>query len=117
MLTPPVVFIILLLSSIIFGWLLTLVSFKRKDAKGDSGTSYACGENSPANLAQPDYSQFFPFAFFFTILHVFTLTIATIPVLNPGSFAIAIVYALAAIISLVILFARHSEAPKAPKNL
>ena len=28
---------------------------------------------------QPDYGQFFPFAFFFTILHVVALMVATVP--------------------------------------
>ena len=106
MLTPPVVFIILLLSSIIFGWLLKSVSFKRKDAKGDSGTSYACGENSPTNLMQPDYSQFFPFAFFFTILHVVALMITTVPIETMETFTIAFIYLLGAAAGLRILFRR-----------
>ncbi len=29
---------------------------------------YACGEDMPSHLMQPDYSQFFPFAFFFTVI-------------------------------------------------
>ena len=106
LLSPPAAFVIVLAAMLALSKFLSLISAKPKTHGEGMEKSYGCGEDAPANMAQPDYSQFFPFAFFFTILHVFTLTIATIPVLNPGSFAIAIVYALAAIISLVILFRR-----------
>jgi len=41
--------------------------------------AYACGEDIPQTMVQPDYGQFFPFAFFFTILHVVALTVTTLP--------------------------------------
>lgn len=53
---------------------------------------YACGEELASHLIQPDYGQFLPFAFFFTILHVMALMAATVPVTTSGSSAIAGLY-------------------------
>ena len=107
LLTPPAAFVIMLASMLIFLKLLAGLSYKRKGSLGEGAEkTYACGEESPTNMVQPDYSQFFPFAFFFTLLHVFTLTIATVPLVTLGSFAIAAIYILAAITGLVILFRR-----------
>jgi NADH-quinone oxidoreductase subunit A len=106
LLTPPICFIVVLLITTIFAWALSKLSFKPKDRPADAGTSYACGENIETNLMQPDYSQFFPFAFFFTVLHVVALTIATIPVETTNSFAIALIYLIGAMIGLIILLRR-----------
>ena len=79
-LTPPVVFLEVLVVMVIFSKALSLLSYKIKGkVPGGTCKSYACGENVPTHLMQPDYSQFFPFAFFFTVLHVVTLMIATAP--------------------------------------
>ncbi len=75
---PPVVFALFLILSI--G--ISAVS-KRLAARGvDSERkwqSYACGEDMAENQGQPDYTQFFKFAFFFTIMHVVVLVVATDP--------------------------------------
>jgi NADH-quinone oxidoreductase subunit A len=84
---------------------LSKLSAKGKPGEGQ-GASYACGEDLPTHLMQPDYSQFFPFAFFFTILHVVALMISTIPVTTIGSFAIAVLYLAGALVSIMILFRR-----------
>ena len=97
---------IVLISMLIFSRLLSTLAYNPKKHGEGEGKSYACGEDVPTNLMQPDYSEFFPFAFFFTLLHVFTLTIATVPSLVSGSFVIAVIYILAAITGLVILFRR-----------
>ena len=106
LLTPPIAFVIVLVAMLLFSKFLSTLAYKPKTHGEGQEKSYACGEDVPTNMMQPDYSQFFPFAFFFTILHVFTLTIATVPALTFGSFAIAIIYILAAITGLVILFRR-----------
>jgi NADH-quinone oxidoreductase subunit A len=106
LLTPPAAFTIVLISMMIFAKLLSGLSARPKTHGEGEGKSYACGEDIPTNQMQPDYSQFFPFAFFFTLLHVFTLIIATVPALTGGSFTIAVIYILAAITGLVILFRR-----------
>jgi NADH:ubiquinone oxidoreductase subunit 3 (subunit A) len=78
LLSPPVVFVLFL--AISFG-----VSFisKRLSARGVDSTAknqaYACGETMEENRGQPDYTEFFKFAFFFTIMHVVALVVATDP--------------------------------------
>ena len=67
---------------------------------------FSSGENVPTHLMQPDYSQFFPFAFFFTVLHVVTLMIATAPMDTLRSFAMALIYIGGTAVGLVILFRR-----------
>ncbi|MDD5136964.1 MAG: hypothetical protein PHX20_02845 [Candidatus Omnitrophica bacterium] len=106
LLTPPAAFVITFAAMLIFLKALSLFSFKRKTHADGTDKSYACGEESPTKMVQPDYSQFFPFAFFFTLLHVLTLTIATVPLVTVGSFVIAIIYIMAGITGLVILFRR-----------
>ncbi len=64
--------------------------------------SYACGETPETSRIQPDYSQFFPFAFFFTIMHVVALVVATVP--RGKVTAIVLLYFLSAVCGLFILF-------------
>lgn len=83
LLSPPIAFLIFLALS--FG----LSAFsKRIAARGvDSDikqSAYACGEDVEENQAQPDYTEFFKFAFFFTIIHVIALVVAT----DPGGLSI-----------------------------
>jgi NADH-quinone oxidoreductase subunit A len=75
----------------------------RKDGSEESKKAYSCGEEFSGHLIQPDYSQFFPFAFFFTVLHVVAMVVATIPAQTQGVLAMAIVYVIGAIIGLLIL--------------
>jgi NADH:ubiquinone oxidoreductase subunit 3 (subunit A) len=104
--TPPAAFaIILLVATGLTYWLRGLSCCKRK-TPDDSGESYACGEENYNHMAQPDYSNFFPFAFFFTLAHVATLIMATVIVGTPKVLAMAIVYLIAAIIGLYILLRR-----------
>ncbi len=76
--SPPVAFILLLLLS--FG--ISLFS-KKLAARGADTVAktqpYACGESMEENQGRPDYTQFFKFAFFFTIMHVVALVVATDP--------------------------------------
>lgn len=105
LLTPPMAFIIVFIASLILTYLFGKLSFKKKSSL-ESKKAYACGEDFKDHMIQPDYSQFFPFAFFFTILHVVVLVIATVPVETKQSFIIAFFYILGAIISLIILLRR-----------
>lgn len=106
LLTPPVAFII------IFALLWLLAAFSAKLAFNKAGVekaltkAYTGGEEVKTSRIQPDYSQFFPFAFFFTILHVVTLMLATVPKENVGSFTIAVVYIVGAMLGLKVLFRR-----------
>lgn len=106
LLLPPVAFFIIL----IFVWL-QIAFFGKYGCKSTSfapgkGKQYACGEDVPINRINPEYRQFFLFAFFFTIMHVAALVITTYPAADPGSLSIAFLYILGAITGLVILFRR-----------
>jgi len=107
LLAPPVAFVLVLVAMLMLARALSAISYKNKGQPvEDIGKSYACGENVPTHLMQPDYSQFFPFAFFFTVLHVITLMIATVPMETIESFSIAVIYILGAVVGLSILFRR-----------
>ncbi len=106
LLVPPVAFTLLL----IVVWALFTASgslaFKRKSGRGALDKPYAGGETIQRHRVQVDYAEFFPFAFFFTILHVVTLVVATSPARTIASLAISLIYVLGALLGLFILFRR-----------
>jgi len=102
-LMPPMAFLVIFCVVLFFSYVLGRWAFLKEKPSKEARKAYACGEDFSQHLIQPDYSQFFPFAFFFTILHVVALMIATVPVgLNTLS-ALPVVYCMGAIIGLVIL--------------
>jgi hypothetical protein len=104
LLSPPIAFLIVFVFLSVLAGLLSRLSFRPGDKSDNSGKSYACGEDDFDNLAQPDYSNFFPFVFFFTLAHVATLIMTTVPVGDLNIFVIAGVYIIGAIIGLSVLF-------------
>jgi len=82
-LTPPVAFIVFLGVSFLISALSKKLAARGENI-GHKENAYACGEDMPLNHAQPDYSEFFKFAFFFTIMHVIALVVAT----DPGGLSI-----------------------------
>ncbi len=106
LLSPPAAFIIIFLAIAALSRIFSRLSFKPKQKTEGGGDSYACGEPNYDNLAQPDYTTFFPVAFFFTMAHVAALIITTIPAENADLFAIALIYVAGATAGLVILFKR-----------
>ncbi|HEX2954650.1 MAG TPA: hypothetical protein VHR47_11800 [Bacillota bacterium] len=78
---PPVAFVIFLLVGLLLLWLGSKMAAHGQDYPGKRD-QYACGEPFPARKVQPDYAMFFPFALFFTIIHVTALIMATLPVGN-----------------------------------
>jgi NADH-quinone oxidoreductase subunit A len=106
LLTPPVVFIAVLVAALFFAYVLSKLAIKPKSIPAGLTQEYSCGEDVKTHMIQPDYSQFFPFAFYFTILHVVALMIATVPTATMQSFLIAVVYILGAIVGLFVLYKR-----------
>lgn len=104
LLTPPIAFSIILIAVLLANFGFSKIAFKPKKKSEESGEAYACGEEKYDHLAQPDYSTFFPFAFFFTLAHVGTLIIVTVPVQSIKSFDMAVVYIIGIIVGLSILF-------------
>jgi len=106
LLSPPVVFIVIMLAILICAYALSKLSLKPKSIPEGLTKEYSCGEDIKTHMIQPDYSQFFPFAFYFTILHVVALMIATVPMATIQTFMIAVVYILGAIVGLFVLYKR-----------
>lgn len=101
-LTPPVAFLIfvLLFSVCSRGF----ARYSHEGSRGRNGLdSYACGQRDVRNYVNPDYSQFFQYAFLFTIMHVLVMVVATAPYDAP---ILPVVFIAAGIFCLVIIFRR-----------
>ena len=103
LLAPPFAFIILLAVFWLLSRLLSRLSFRPAKHTAGEGKAYACGESNYNNTVHPDYSQFFPFAFFFTLAHVAALMMTTVPKETIPTFTVAFIYIAGAIIGLFIL--------------
>ena len=105
LLWSPVVFLAALAAAwLVYRLMGTLRLRSAKTPGGGRTKAYACGEDVADSRVQPDYAQFFPFAFFFTIMHVFALIVATVPGGELSAAGVAAGYAIAAAIGLFILF-------------
>jgi NADH-quinone oxidoreductase subunit A len=82
-------------------------TFPKKDARPAKGKGqpYACGHDMNHRV-RPDYSQFFHFAFFFTIMHVVVLMVATVPGGSTKAAVMAAFFLVASAIGLFISFRR-----------
>jgi NADH-quinone oxidoreductase subunit A len=104
LLLPPIAFCLLLAVTALLAVILRPLAPRGADSVGKT-KAYACGEDVVTNRVQPDYSQFFPYAFFFSVAHVVALILATVPAGGLKKFiGIAILYLLAALSGLFILF-------------
>ncbi|MDD5085544.1 MAG: NADH-quinone oxidoreductase subunit A [Candidatus Omnitrophica bacterium] len=106
LLSPPGAFIVMIVFVALLSYLFSKLSFHGKKRTEGSEESYACGEDDYDHMAQPNYSQFFPFAFFFTIAHVATLILTSVPVETLKIMVMALIYISAVIVGLVILLER-----------
>ena len=106
LLVPPVAFGIVLLAVLGLSAALSRLSFRGKPRSGGATEPYACGEDFPLPMIQPNYGQFLPFAFFFTILHVVALMVTTVPMQTAATLVIALTYVLGAFIGLTVLYRR-----------
>ena len=101
-LTPPVVFIIFLAIFLAGSRGLSHYSARSKGVEHQLD-AYACGQRNVRNYVNPDYSQFFPIAFFFTIMHVLVLVVATAPA---DAIVLPVIFILVGLLSIVILLKR-----------
>jgi NADH-quinone oxidoreductase subunit A len=98
--SPPIVFLIFVVIFLASSKVFSLYS--HQNAQRDRGLdAYACGQRNVQHYVNPNYSQFFPFAFFFTIMHVLALVIATAPY---EALLLPIVYIASGILAMVIIF-------------
>jgi NADH:ubiquinone oxidoreductase subunit 3 (subunit A) len=105
LLLPPIVFLILLAVGYVISLSFTKLAIKGHESAGKL-EQYACGEDIPAQNVRPDYSQFFPFAIFFTIMHVVALILTTMPKDFSSGYILAAVFICSALVGLLILFRR-----------
>jgi len=107
LLWPPVAFLLMLVVAVVLLRGMSILACPAKGgAIGGKRKAYACGEDMKENRGQPNYSQFFPFAFFFTIMHVLALVVATAPIHDWPAVQIAMGYLICSAIGLFILFRR-----------
>jgi NADH-quinone oxidoreductase subunit A len=104
--SPPILFFIVLAFVLGLMGILSKLAYKPLKKPEGQGKPYACGENISSHMIQPDYTQFFPFAFYFTILHVVALMLALVPTESFKTFFMAIIYILGAVIGLLVLYRR-----------
>ena len=102
LLLPPITFLIFIVLGMLFSRISASWGAKGEDSPGKY-ESYACGQSGFANRVTPDYSQFFPYAFFFTIMHVLVLIVATVPA---NALTLPLLYIVAGILAMIILFRR-----------
>jgi membrane protein YqaA with SNARE-associated domain len=103
LLAPPIAFLILLAAGGLVYWLMGRLAPKKR-SKGEGLEPYACGEDIDTHMIQPNYGQFLPFAFFFTILHVVALMVTTSAGATAAAFGIALLYVLGAAVGLLVLY-------------
>jgi len=99
---PPLVFILLLAVISGLSWLAKGLSAHGVQTAG-KGEPYACGQDVPTGRIQPNYGDFFPFAFFFTIIHVTALVLGTVPA---TAIWLALPFLAITALAIIILFRR-----------
>ncbi len=96
----PVAFAFFLL---LFGWGMRYA--KRYAAVGEVGAGalapYACGQTDFESYVNPDYTQFFRYAFVFSVMHVLALVVATAP---RDATLLPIMYIAAGVLTLTMIF-------------
>ena len=104
---PLITFLIALLVVFVLYLFAGLLGPKQKKAPYKL-TSYACGEEHPTGKIQQSYN-FFHVAFFFTILHVGALVIATAPI-GEGAFIGVILIGVMALTAFALYFGGRDHA-------
>jgi len=102
-LSPPLAFVLLFCAAVVDFWLLGRLVRGGTERAGKA-KPYACGEDIAHHRLQPDYGQFFSFAFFFTIMHVVAMVIATVPAGSLSESIFAALFTLSAAVGLTALF-------------
>ena len=103
LISPPVAFLVFLGAALLLYALGKKMGPKLTDVGGKL-TTYACGEDIPGVKIQFGYRLFFFIALFFTIMHVATLVIATVP--SGKIVFFAVFYLLMIFLSILALITR-----------
>jgi NADH:ubiquinone oxidoreductase subunit 3 (subunit A) len=107
-LLPPVAFAVVLAVVLLQSRLMDWFSIRPRRGPEPSGKRkpYASGEDVADHRTQPEFGQFFHFAFFFTIVHVVALVVATVPRGSAPAALLAAGFLSAAAVGLFVLFRR-----------
>ncbi|MBF0544687.1 MAG: hypothetical protein HQM08_09645 [Candidatus Riflebacteria bacterium] len=103
---PPLAFVFILLFVFILFRFSSGLALKTTEQSFGKLEGYACGEDVRKEKARPDYTAFFPFAFFFTIMDVVTLMVATMPKITLESALMGAIYLTGAVVCMAMLFRR-----------
>lgn len=108
LLLPPLAFLLMLALVVLHALGLRTLAPRRAAGARPHGMTqpYACGEDVPDQRMQPDYAQFFPFAFFFTLMHVAALVVATVPRGSGPAAGLAAAFLASAAVAVYVLFRR-----------
>ncbi|MCL2334537.1 MAG: hypothetical protein FWC57_00555 [Endomicrobia bacterium] len=106
---PPVTFIIMLVFFIAVSHFTDKMAYKNSQNPAGKTKAYACGEDVKEHRVKVNYAEFFPFAFFFTIMHVITLMIATSPETIKNALGITLLFIITAFLSIFIIFRRERD--------
>ena len=109
-LLPPVALAIMLGIGYVFYLFGGKLAFKGKPSEGKL-KAYACGEDIPGMKLKQGYG-FFHIAFFFTMLHVGALVIATMPILDgelESAFSMGLIYLMGMAFVMVTLLAGGAD--------
>ena len=100
LLSPPVA--VLLLFAAVYGLdrRLSHYSHRQEHARHEADP-YACGQRGVKNYVSPDYSEFYPYAALFTLVHAMVLLVATAPA---GTSLLPSVFILLAFAMLYLIF-------------
>ncbi len=103
LLSPPVAFLLLVGVGLALSYAVSGLAAAGSTTGERKLESYACGQRHVTHNVSPDYGQFFPYAFFFTIMHVLVLVIATAP---RDVLTLPLLYVGAGVLALYIIFRR-----------
>ncbi|AKL97415.1 NADH-quinone oxidoreductase subunit A [Endomicrobium proavitum] len=104
---PPIVFAVVFAFMFLLARATNKIAFKNPLNPNGKLKAYACGEDVKEHRLKPEYSEFFPVAFFFTIMHVITLLLASTPADMKTSIGITALFVAVAYISILIIFRRE----------
>lgn len=106
LLCPPVALVVSFILIWLFSKLTMGLAPKITKHTKNKLSPYACGEDYKEHKIEPDYKTFFPFAIFFTVMHVAGLTIATVAgaQISGVMAAVAVIYVAGVFSVLAILY-------------
>lgn len=111
LLLPPIAFFVVMIFVAFQMYSFSFLSFRNKNKPPGQGKAYACGEDVANHNIAPEYGQFFSFAFFFTIMHVVALLLATLPAgrIKAQIVEIDVLFIIGAVVALMILYRKKKS--------